>query len=883
MKVTSSFIDLMLKLLLALFLSITAVLPHRMQANTTDYGLYIKAYPFNDQEKTTLVLENNRPLKLSEKTTLSFDLNVRKDNVFGIVFRIITDKKENIDLLFTVGENDKRYPILVINESVHMITHEIVCNEWTPVSITLSSATNEITLNYGGSQIEVPYTIRQAKNVKISFGLCPFEGYALYDLASVNIRNIKIIDGDNPIRFWKLDSHNETQTFDSIAHVPAITTNPRWIADIYTSWEKIYSKPVKEKTSFAFNSNTDQIYIVPPDSKEVITFNLVQKKEETLPVRDGMIAANAPNQLFFDPFHHQLISYNLDESIVSLFSFSTHSWDNHTKPVLESGYWNNSASYSTTDSMLVSFGGYGFYKYNNNLIRMDVSRKTIKKSSLPEILPRYAPSTTIVNNVLYVFGGRGNKSGRQELSPYNFYDFYAVNLLAEQTNKLWELPHVNKDFLPSENMVYDEKEDCFYVFTTMDGGTLLRLRKDQSTFECVSSPIYDDLTSHYLYMNLYYSPEQQKFYTLINKTKTDGSAEVAIYSLNYPPFTIQAFGTDVQSAEIKSTASQRMYIIYILASMAVIVCISYYLLRKKRIKTKIVDQAVKIEDKGGSVPVVKKADNRIKDATPPLQGVKKAGEMSELPFYDFSKQSICFLGGFNVMDRNGQNITGLFTPTLKQLLILLLLSTTKDAKGISGKKLIQLLWNNKNEEAAKNNRNVYLSNLRSILTKHVGNAEIINQNGLWTIHLNDIACDYTEVIDTFSVIKENTIPDQEVDYLIEILLKGVLLPNTETNWIDGFKSDFSNLTIDILTALSQGHYNNRLTDDLKLKIADTLFLHDFINEEALFLKCSIFFRSGKKGIAKIMYDNFSKEYSHLLGLTYKYSLTDVIERKYMEP
>ncbi len=143
-------------------------------------------------------------------------------------------------------------------------------------------------------------------------------------------------------------------------------------------------------------------------------------------------------------------------------------------------------------------------------------------------------------------------------------------------------------------------------------------------------------------------------------------------------------------------------------------------------------------------------------------------------------------------------------------------------------------------------------------------------------------CDYTEAMRLFGIIKENASPDQtNIDRLLELLLRGVLLPNTEADWVDGFKSDFSNMTIDILTELSQSNYY-KLTDDLKLKIADTLFLHDYINEEALYLKCSILFNSGKKGIAKSIYDNFCKEYYNLLGSKYKYSLTDVISRNNIE-
>jgi DNA-binding transcriptional activator of the SARP family len=832
-------------------------------SDNIDYGLYIKAFPSNDQEKTTLVLENNLPLKLGRETTMAFDLNVRKDNVFGFIFRMITDKKENIDLVFTVGENDKRYPMLVVNESVYMVMQEVTTDTWIPISITLSSIKNEISLQYGETKLSVPYDITKSKNVITSFGLCPFSGYTFMDIASVSVRDIKIFNENNVTRHWKLEKHENNLSYDLIAQVPAITTNPRWISDIYASWEKEYSKQIKENSQFAFNPNENHIYIVSPDSKEIIIFDTEKKEEDIIYVKDGIVAANAPNQLFFNPYNNQLYSYNLNENIVSHFMFENAIWTNKTKSILEHGYWNNSVSFSKTDSTLISFGGYGFYKYNNELIRLDLKQKSIKKSTLPEIPPRLSTSSVIVGNTLYIFGGRGNKSGRQELSPKNYYDFYSVNLLTEQTNKLWEIEEVDAEFLPSENMIFDEKENCFYVFTTKDGGSLLRIKKDQAGFDKVSFPIYEDLTAHYLYMNLYFSPQEKKFYALVNKIRTDKSAEVTIYSLNYPPMVL----TDQDNIEQQATNEEETPLWIIICSVLALIVLVGALY--SRSKSKEGNNSNKYPD--GQVE--KSAENNPKH---------KPKETEHQTYYDLSKQSICFLGGFNVIDKDGQNITGQFTPMLKYLLVLLILSTKKDEKGISGKKLMQLLWFDKNEESAKNNRNVYLSKLRSAM-ESIGDTEIIAQNGFWSIKLNEeIKCDYTETMRLFSVVKENDTANQtDIDRLLELLLKGVLLPNTEADWVDGFKSDFSNMTIDVLTELSRSNYH-RLTDDLKLKIADTLFLHDFINEEALYLKCSIYFSSGKKGIAKTVYDNFSKEYFNLLGTKYKYSLTDVINRKNVE-
>ena len=42
--------------------------------------------------------------------------------------------------------------------------------------------------------------------------------------------------------------------------------------------------------------------------------------------------------------------------------------------------------------------------------------------------------------------------------------------------------------------------------------------------------------------------------------------------------------------------------------------------------------------------------------------------------------SVLLLGGFQVFDKQGGNITGDFTPTLKQLFLFLLLNTIKNGK-----------------------------------------------------------------------------------------------------------------------------------------------------------------------------------------------------------
>jgi hypothetical protein len=161
------------------------------KANERGYGLIIKASPAPNSQKTTLILENNLPVQLKEETTLSFDMLIREDYMFGFVFRIITNKQENIDLMLTVSEG-KRHPILVIKEQAHVVPQEIITGQWKPASITFSKVRNEISLTYNNDTLNIPYSFPDVSDIRISFGMSMFKSFESSDIASVNIKDVRI-------------------------------------------------------------------------------------------------------------------------------------------------------------------------------------------------------------------------------------------------------------------------------------------------------------------------------------------------------------------------------------------------------------------------------------------------------------------------------------------------------------------------------------------------------------------------------------------------------------------------------------------------------------------------------------------------------------------
>jgi two-component SAPR family response regulator len=248
-------------------------------------------------------------------------------------------------------------------------------------------------------------------------------------------------------------------------------------------------------------------------------------------------------------------------------------------------------------------------------------------------------------------------------------------------------------------------------------------------------------------------------------------------------------------------------------------------------------------------------------------------------YYDTFRKSILFLDGFQVFNKEGKNITGEFTPTLKYLLVLIVLYTLKNNKGISSSRLQELLWYDKTKVAARNNRSVNLRKLRVLLAE-LGSIDITSQNGYWTISLpDDVLSDYWEVLRLAGEIQNSTITRKE-DLLrfLELLNYGSLLPNIQLEWVDDFKTDFSNLVIDTLMQVINNTRNAFYDQpDIRLKIAAALLKIDSINEEAISIKCQALVRMGKKGLAKTAFDNFNKEYKLLLGENFSGSIKSFLE------
>lgn len=279
-------------------------------------------------------------------------------------------------------------------------------------------------------------------------------------------------------------------------------------------------------------------------------------------------------------------------------------------------------------------------------------------SYAPAISPRYSSAATIVGDELYIFGGRGNKQGKQEFNSYFYYELCAINLKTGKSRTLWKKERTTDILLMASSMYFEPSDSSFYAVSMEDGGTLWKVMMNDSVWIEISKPIHNDLPYQDCDFSFYSSPSHNKLYLVIDKILSDRTHDVAIYSINTPLLN------DSEIAQLPEEASLPLWL-WVL--VGVIILIIAVVLFKVRRGTKKGNVNVVVGDSQDLIPTIVNEDEE-KDV---------AEEVIVEPFFDRTRSAISLLGTFNVHDKEGNDITGAFTPRLKNLLILLVLHTEK--------------------------------------------------------------------------------------------------------------------------------------------------------------------------------------------------------------
>ncbi|CAL1517979.1 hypothetical protein [Chitinophaga sp. MM2321] len=603
----------------------------------------------------------------------------------------------------------------------------------------------------------------------------------------------------------------------------------------------------------AFDKNEEVLYIVSQDSLYDLRFKNEQLEGTRLSQKlDTLLPGN---QSVFNPFNNKLYNFYIDHKKVGAYDTIGKKWEMNYTPDILTVYWQANKFISSTDDALYIMCGYGQMTYKNTVQRYSFTSKTW--DSVPvkgaRLTPRYlsALGTSPTGDTAYILGGYGSNSGNQVVNPRHYYDLVSYDVKDHSFNKIYQLPEPAAQFCFANSLVIDPVAKEYYALIFPDDKFNSSLQLIQGsllkpTYQPVANTIpysFHDIKS---FADLYYCETSKKLVAVTLYTSKENVTAVNVYVLEFPPNPIIAATSGL------SWFSSWYYLLLIPVGA---VGLFLFYKRRRRASQALIAPA-------SQSPVAPLVSPEVIPATPPV-AVTIAEPVAK-------KGNIFFFGPFEVQDKEGQDITKYFTPLLKELFLLLAIYTVRSGRGISSERLYATLWRDKSNKEAQNNRSVNMVKLKAILDK-LGTCAFVKEADRWSLQYNteDIRMDLAD----FQVLLQMPRPLQEqpVRDLLGIIHRGSFLPDANYTWLEDFQSEISNLALNIL---SEAAVQFRSDPEFLIEIADSIFLFDPVNEEALHLKCSNLILLGRHSLAKTAFNKFAKEYQHMYGEDFPHVFND---------
>lgn len=827
-------------------------------AYSQTYGLKFKGHEANLDERTELDLTPDKYITFKNDFEISFDFSLDTRNstpLFGYILRIVNQENINIDLLTT--PDPKLNLDLVIgktNSILQVPSPDFSKKSWVNIRIKFLLSEDRL-IFYMPDTFYVKRSIgfKKTDSFKFLFGANSYKQFQTTDVPPMSIKDVKIFEQGKLEYYWPLDETENTIAVDVLKKKEAFVKNPLWLKNLYDFWKIDSQIDVDGPLLVTADIETDRIFFI--GLNELIIYSADQNMLKKIKYSN--------KQQFLTPFYSAIFN-SIDKKIycylpgncqVYSLNVETGEWsESGSLLISESNFRHHNKYFDPSNNSILIFGGYGFHQYKNEIRRINLSEHncTDLQTDSSVFTPRYLGGLGYLKDTIYIFGGYGSMSGNQLVNPHSYFDLIGYSIKQGRLFKKFEVPRIVDDMVVANTMWIDEtNRDYYFLFfekTKFDG--YLQLAKGN-----LSSPkielLGDKLPFQFIDVqssaNLFYFPRKKKFFAFTSYLTNANITQSKICSISYPP---NAFYTEKEKRKI----SNILFLWFFVVSITISLTMLYFLKVRKKKKFSEIGELIGDDS---------------------FQKLQKDSSIDANA--DENRYQIIFFGGFQVFDREYTDITGKFSPLMKELFLLIMLYSFKNNKGISSSSLTEILWFDKPEKSARNNRAVNIAKLRSLLHE-IGSCDLTNRNSYWKLVFenSEIKSDYAEFL--LLTASKNRISKEKIDKLLQITQKGEFLRNTNYQWLDEFKSSVADAIIDTLGAYAQAK-DIKQNPEYFIILADSIFKFDPIDEEAMILKCKSQNFLGKHSLAKQTYDRFVKDYHDLYGQSYNSSFLEVMNEE----
>jgi len=685
------------------------------------------------------------------------------------------------------------------------------------------------------------------------FGANAYRQFQTTDLPPLKLRDVKVLQNGSLVSNWPLNEWQGNIANEIVNQNNGTVTNALWVKARHRNWQLEKDLVVVGDASIAFDPANEEVYIITPDS--LVTYSINKTPQiKSLAYSSGKQPLVPGAQAIY--IKGKVYYLYIDQMAVGTFDIRSRRWDKgFTNVATNNGHLNK--FYSKADSAIYTIGGYGQLVYKDSVKRFDFATNTWQNVKVKgdTFTPRYLAGLGVnsAGDTAYVIGGYGSASGQQIVNPRNIYDMMRFTVKDRSFKKLFNIEVKNEDFAFANSLVINEKDRSYYglIFPQHKFNSSLQLihgSLNRSGYTLVADTIPYKFHDIHSYADITYFPQSSRFIT-VTLFKQNEKTNVKIYSLLSPPepLIMPAAG-----------AGELNYLSWLTIAGVIIITIAGLVFVARRKKQASVTPVPNPDQEAAAAPFTHR--EAVEENIEPRQS---------------NKNAIFLFGDLQLFTPEGNEITKYFTPLLKELFLLILLYSIKLDRGVSSEKLNEILWFDKSEKSARNNRSVNIAKLKSLLDK-MGNCYLSKDTGYWKIAIDysAISVDYYNYLNIVS--NKNKLNKQKIIQLTHITQRGNFLSNIEYEWLDAFKSEVSN---EITDSYIQFANSIQIADDPEflIKLANDIFYFDPVNEEAMIIKCKALSHIGKHSLAKNAFENFNKEYKAIYGEAFERDFHSILE------
>lgn len=778
---------------------------------------------------------------------LSFDLSLWDNDHLGYIFNII-DNNDSYSLTYIYNHNG--YPTLNFNIDSKSNKIEIPLNpaklkkrNWFHIKADIDLVSNTVSIYVNGNWYKAKgFAFTNTMSPQITFGKNP----RYSDVPKMAVKNLEIRDNSTRY-FFPLDEWKGNAVHDREGNALGAVDHPSWLINDSYFWTPKFKQSFKEVAGINFNPRTQSLFIFKTDS--LIHYNLQNENASTKPYLNKLpvklvLGKSLVNSTLNQCYVYEALPQDTAHAIASL-DLNTLAWTNIGKGSINDQRHHHNIFYDHKELNSYLFGGYGSFSYHNDFFRYDQPADQWVKTAFKgdAILPRFfsASSTADDQDNIYIFGGYGNESGNQIVGGRHFYDLYKVNLTAHSVKKIWEIKPVGEPFVPANNLIVSADKKYFYAlcYPHEKPKTKLRLYRfniKDGSYEIMSGPI--PVTSERIEsdFNLFYDAGNSEFICTTQEFVSPQQSSVTVYTLASPPVSEHAY---LSSQKPVVAGLSKIQLFLLMGGLLAIGGFIFYIVGKRKPNT--LESVTDDELTNGLYN--SKIDTEIK------------------------QNAVYLLGEFTVYDKDGKNITYLFSPKIKQLFILILLNS-RNGNGVVSKKISTTLWPDKDVLKTKNIRGVTLNHLRNILTDMEG-LELTFTNDTYNFLITDnFFCDYFKASAAIEQVQNHSLSaDIFLNEDFELLSRGCLLQDVNEAWLDEVKVVFEEITLNIIQpgirkVYEAGHYKRAM------ELSRVALLIDPFNDVAIKYKLKSLRRFKGVDFAKKVYETFTADYKKSLDVDY---------------